>query len=66
MNERVNMGFHLIEKLIRTHLVSGEMKIGSEIAITIDQTLTEDPLGTIAYLQFEALGIPKVDRKSVV
>jgi len=57
------MGFNLIEKLIKTHLVSGEMKIGSEIAISIDQTLTEDPLGTIAYLQFEAMGIPKVRTK---
>ena len=60
MNERMNMGFNLIEKLIKTHLVSGEMHIGSEISIAIDQTLTEDPLGTIAYLQFEAMGIPKV------
>lgn len=57
------MGDHLIEKLIRSHLVSGEMQAGSEISITIDQTLTEDPLGTIAYLQFEAMGIPKVRTK---
>lgn len=57
------MGFNLIEKLIKSHLVSGEMRSGSEISITIDQTLTEDPLGTIAYLQFEAMGIPKVRTK---
>ena len=57
------MGFNLIEKLIKTHLVSGEMHIGSEVSIAIDQTLTEDPLGTIAYLQFEAMGIPKVRTK---
>lgn len=57
------MGFNLIEKLIKTHLVSGEMRSGSEIAIAIDQTLTEDPLGTNAYLQFEAMGIPKVRTK---
>jgi aconitate hydratase len=56
----MNMGSNLVERLIRDHLVSGEMKIGSEISISIDQTLTEDPLGTIAYLQFEAIGIPKV------
>ena len=54
------MGSNLLEKLVRTHLVSGEMSIGSEISISIDQTLTEDPLGTMAYLQFEAMGIPKV------
>ena len=57
------MGFNLIEKLIKSHLVTGEMHIGSEISIAIDQTLTEDPLGTIAYLQFEAMGIPKVRTK---
>jgi aconitate hydratase len=59
----MNMGFNLIEKLVKTHLVSGEMHIGAEISIAIDQTLTEDPLGTIAYLQFEAMGIPKVRTK---
>jgi aconitate hydratase len=59
----MDMGFNLIEKLIKSHLVSGEMRIGSEIGIAIDQTLTEDPLGTIAYLQFEAMGMPKVRTK---
>jgi aconitate hydratase len=54
------MGFNLLEKLIGDHLVSGEMSIGSEVSISIDQTLTQDPLGTMAYLQFEAMGIPKV------
>ena len=53
-------GFNLVEKLIRSHLVSGEMRIGSEIAISIDQTLTQDPLGTMAYLQFEAMGVERV------
>ncbi|MEW6335746.1 MAG: aconitate hydratase [Thermodesulfobacteriota bacterium] len=57
------MGLNLIEKLIKTHLVSGEMRVGAEVSIAIDQTLTEDPLGTIAYLQFEAMGIPKVRTK---
>ncbi len=54
------MGFNLVEKLIRAHRVSGDMKIGSEISISIDQTLTTDALGTMAYLQFESMGIPKV------
>ncbi len=54
------MGQNLLEKLINSHLVSGEMTGGSEISISIDQTLTEDPLGTAAYLQFEAMGVPRV------
>ena len=53
----MNRGFNLVEKLIRSHLISGEMRIGSEIGIAIDQTLTQDPLGTMAYLQFEAMGV---------
>ena len=54
------MGLNVFEKLVRSHLGSGEMKAGSEISISIDQTLTQDPLGTMAYLQFEAMGIPQV------
>ncbi|MCK9275916.1 MAG: aconitate hydratase [Syntrophales bacterium] len=54
------MGKTLTEKLIESHLVTGEMKAGSEIAIRIDQTLTQDATGTMAYLQFEALEIPRV------
>ncbi|MDP8236255.1 MAG: aconitate hydratase [Candidatus Erginobacter occultus] len=50
----------LAEKIIRDHLVSGEMNPGSEIAIRVDQTLTQDATGTLAYLEFEALGIPRV------
>ncbi|UCD35075.1 MAG: aconitate hydratase [Nitrospiraceae bacterium] len=50
-------------KIISTHLVSGEMTPGSEIAISIDQTLTQDATGTMAYLQFEAMGIPRVRTK---
>ena len=57
------MGLNLVEKLIKSHLISGEMKIGTEISIAIDQTLTQDPLGTMAYLQFEAMGIPQVKTK---
>ena len=51
---------NLTEKLISTHLVSGNMTPGKEIAIKIDQTLTQDSTGTMAYLQFEAMGIPRV------
>jgi len=51
-----NLTYQLIEK----HLVSGEMKAGCGIALKIDQTLTQDATGTMAYLQFEAIGIPKV------
>ncbi|MDH4029134.1 MAG: aconitate hydratase, partial [Nitrospirota bacterium] len=51
------------QKLISSHLVSGEMSPGREIAISIDQTLTQDATGTMAYLEFEAMGIPKVRTK---
>lgn len=51
---------NLTEKLISSHLVSGVMTPGKEIAIKIDQTLTQDSTGTMAYLQFEAMGIPRV------
>jgi len=54
------MGLNITQKIIKSHLISGEMKAGKEIAIKIDQTLTQDATGTMAYLQFEALGIPKV------
>lgn len=60
------MGLNLARKIIKEHLVSGEMKAGSEIAIKIDQTLTQDSTGTMAYLQFEAMGIPKVKTKKSV
>lgn len=50
----------LTEKIIREHLVSGEMKAGSPIAIRIDQTLTQDATGTMAYLQLEAMGVDQV------
>ena len=51
---------NITEKLISSHLVHGDMTPGSEIAIKIDQTLTQDSTGTMAYLQFEAMGIDKV------
>ena len=50
----------IAEKIISSHLVSGEMTPGSEIALRIDQTLTQDATGTMAYLQFEAMGIDRV------
>ncbi len=50
----------LAQKLIRSHLVSGDMTLGSEIGLRIDQTLTQDATGTMAYLEFEAMGIPRV------
>ena len=51
------MSQNLTEKLIASHLVSGEMVPGSEISISIDQTLTQDALGTMAFLEFEAIGV---------
>jgi len=57
------LGKTLAEKIIEQHLVSGKMVPGEEIAIRIDQTLTQDATGTMAYLQFEALGIPRVKTK---
>ncbi len=54
------MGLTLVEKIIKDHLVSGEMVKGQEIGLRIDQTLTQDATGTMAYLEFEAMGIPRV------
>ncbi|MBQ7542279.1 MAG: aconitate hydratase [Clostridia bacterium] len=54
------MGYTLGQKLIKSHLVSGDMTVGSEVALRIDQTLTQDATGTMAYLEFEAMGVPRV------
>lgn len=54
------MAMNVTQKIIATHLVSGTLEAGSSIAIRIDQTLTQDATGTMAYLQFEALGLPRV------
>lgn len=54
------MGYTIAQKIIKNHLISGEMKAGSEIALRIDQTLTQDATGTMAYLQFEAMGTERV------
>lgn len=54
------MGLTLTEKILKAHLVDGEMVKGQEIGIKIDQTLTQDATGTMAYLEFEAIGVPRV------
>ena len=54
------MGYTIAQKIIKSHLVSGEMIPGTEIGLRIDQTLTQDATGTMAYLQLEAMGIERV------
>ena len=54
------MGYTIAQKIIKEHLVCGEMTVGQEIGLKIDQTLTQDATGTMAYLQFEAMGIDRV------
>ncbi len=60
------MGLTLTEKILKAHLVDGEFKKGSEIGIKIDQTLTQDATGTMAYLEFEAMGLPRVNTERAV
>ncbi|MBI5183481.1 MAG: aconitate hydratase [Nitrospinae bacterium] len=59
------MAENITQKILREHLVSGEMVAGKEIAIDIDQTLTQDATGTMAYLQFEAMGVERVKTMAV-
>ncbi len=54
------MRLSLTNKILKEHIVKGELKAGEEIAVKIDRTLTQDATGTMAYLQFEAIGVPKV------
>ena len=54
------MGRTLAQKIIAEHLVSGQMNVGEDIGLRIDQTLTQDATGTMAYLEFEAMGVPRV------
>ncbi len=54
------MGHTIAQKILQNHLISGEMKPGTEIGLRIDQTLTQDATGTMAYLQFEAMGTERV------
>lgn len=60
------MGLTLTEKILSAHLVEGKMEKGSEIGIKIDQTLTQDATGTMAYLEFEAMGVPRVKTEKSV
>ena len=54
------MGKNLVEKILAKHLVTGILNAGEEIGISIDQTLTQDATGTMAYLQFESMNVPRV------
>ena len=54
------MGYTIAQKIINAHLLSGEAVCGNEIGLRIDQTLTQDATGTMAYLEFEAMGVPRV------
>ena len=60
------MGLTLAQKLIKAHLVEGEMIAGEEIGLRIDQTLTQDATGTMAYLEFEAMGVDRVKTEKSV
>jgi len=54
------MGLTIAQKIIKAHMLSGEMTVGSEVALKIDQTLTQDATGTMAYLEFETMGLKRV------
>ena len=60
------MGYTIAQKIIKAHLLSGEMTVGSEVGLKIDQTLTQDATGTMAYLEFEAIGVPRVKTEKSV
>ena len=60
MGNNESKGLTLTEKIIKDHIIDGEMIKGTEIGLRIDQTLTQDATGTMAYLQFEAMGIDRV------
>ena len=60
------MGYTLSQKIIKSHLVSGTMEVGNEIGLKIDQTLTQDATGTMAYLEFETMGIQRVKTEKSV
>ena len=60
------MGLTIAQKIIKSHLIEGEMVVGSEIALKIEQTLTQDATGTMAYLEFETMGIPRVKTEKSV
>ena len=54
------MGLTIAQKIIQAHLLEGEMVPGQDIGLKIDQTLTQDATGTMAYLEFEAMGVERV------
>ena len=60
------MGYTIAQKIIKAHLLSGDMTVGSEVGLKIDQTLTQDATGTMAYLEFEAIGVPRVKTEKSV
>ncbi len=60
------MGYTIAQKIIKNHLISGDMTVGSEIALKIDQTLTQDATGTMAYLEFETMGLKRVKTEKSV
>ncbi|MGN0565700.1 MAG: aconitate hydratase [Candidatus Limousia pullorum] len=60
------MGYTIAQKIIKNHLLSGEMVTGTDIGLRIDQTLTQDATGTMAYLEFEAMGVPRVKTEKSV
>jgi len=60
------MGYTIAQKIIKAHLLSGEMVVGNDIGLKIDQTLTQDATGTMAYLEFEAMGVPRVKTEKSV
>ena len=60
------MGDNLVYKILKKHIVEGELKVGEPIALKIDRTLTQDSTGTMAYLQLEAMGIDRVKTKRSV
>ena len=60
------MGLTIAQKIIKEHLVSGDMTVGSEISLKIDQTLTQDATGTMAYLEFETMGLKRVKTEKSV
>lgn len=60
------MGYTIAQKIIKNHLVCGEMTVGSDIGLKIDQTLTQDATGTMTYIEYEAMGIPRVKTEKSV
>lgn len=60
------MGLTLTEKILNAHIVDGVPEKGTEVGLKIDQTLTQDATGTMAYLEFEAMGVPRVKTEKSV